>query len=348
VEGVAGVRVSRREGRPEENVLFDRDRIAELGLSTRDVARALQASVGGVEAARFRDAGDEFPITVRLRAEDRLTRQDLHNIPLRTPSGDVVPLSAVVRFERGRGPLAINRVDGQRVTYISASLESGVAAGDAIRRIQRTLGDLRLPSGSSILYGGEFEEQQQAKRDFGVAIVMALLLVYMLMAAQFERFVDPLVVMASVPVALIGVVPTLLLTGTTLNIQSVMGLVMLIGIVVNNAIVLVDAVNLLRREHHLAPAEAVVEAARLRLRPILMTTTTTVLGLLPLALGIGVGADIQAAFARVVIGGLVASTLVTLLLIPVAYITASGLTARMRAGSLWRTRRDREDERATA
>jgi len=348
VPGVAGVRVSRREGRPEENMVFDRERIAELGLSTREVARALQASVGGVEAARFRDRGDEFPITVRLRPEDRLTRQDLHNIPLRTPSGAVVPLTAVVDFERSRGPLAINRVDGQRVTYVSASLESGVAVGDAVERISRALDDLSLPAGSSILFRGEFEEQQEAQRDFTIAIVMALVLVYMLMAAQFERFVDPLVVMLSVPVALIGVVPTLLLTGTTLNIQSIMGLVMLIGIVVNNAIVLVDAVNLLRRERHMQPAEAVVEAGRLRLRPILMTTTTTVLGLLPLALGIGIGADIQAAFARVVIGGLVASTFVTLLLIPVAYITASGWTAKLRAGSLWRRRGTTEDERATA
>jgi hydrophobic/amphiphilic exporter-1 (mainly G- bacteria), HAE1 family len=348
VDGVADVRVSRREGRPEENVVFDRERIAELGLSTREVARALQASVGGVEAARFRERGDEFPIRVRLRPEDRLTREDLHNIPLRTPAGEVVPLSALVDFQRSRGPLAINRVDGQRVTYVSASLESGVAVGDAVQRIQAALADLRMPAGSSLLYTGEFEEQQEAQRDFTIAIVMALILVYMLMAAQFERFVDPLVVMLSVPVALIGVVPTMLLTGTTLNIQSIMGLVMLIGIVVNNAIVLVDAVNLLRREHHMPPAEAVVEAGRLRLRPILMTTTTTVLGLLPLALGIGVGADIQAAFARVVIGGLVASTLVTLLLIPVAYITASGWTARLRAGSLWKARPKPEEERATA
>lgn len=347
VEGVADVRVSRREGRPEENVIFDRERIAELGLSTRDVARALQASVGGVEAGRFRDRGDEFPITVRLRPEDRLTRQDLHNIPLRTPSGMVVPLASVVDFERSRGPLAINRVDGQRVTYVSASLESGVAVGDAVQRIQKALADLRIPAGSSLLFTGEFEEQQEAQRDFSIAILMAVVLVYMLMAAQFERFIDPLVVMLSVPVALIGVVPTLLLTGTTLNIQSIMGLVMLVGIVVNNAIVLVDAVNLLRREHHMAPADAVAEAGRLRLRPILMTTTTTVLGLLPLALGIGVGADIQAAFARVVIGGLVASTLVTLLLIPVAYITATSWTGRLRA-SLWRTRPEREEERASA
>lgn len=348
VEGVAGVRVSRREGRPEENMIFDRERIAELGLSTREVARALQASVGGLEAGRFRDRGDEFPITVRLRAEDRLTREDLHNISLRAPSGEIVSLASVVDWERSAGPLGISRVDGQRVTYVSASLENGVAVGDAVQRVQQALADFRLPSGSSLIFTGEFEEQQEAQRDFTVAILMALALIYMLMAAQFERFVDPLVVMLSVPVALIGVVPVLLLTGTTINIQSIMGLVMLIGIVVNNAIVLVDAINLLRREHHLAPAEAVIEAGRLRLRPILMTTTTTVLGLLPLALGIGVGADIQAAFARVVVGGLVASTLVTLVLIPVAYITATGWTARVRA-SFWKSRKpEPEEERATA
>jgi HAE1 family hydrophobic/amphiphilic exporter-1 len=137
--------------------------------------------------------------------------------------------------------------------------------------------------------------------------------------------------MLSVPVSLVGVVPALLLTGTTLNIQSVMGLVMLVGIVVNNAIVLVDAVNLLRRDHRMGAAEAVVEAGRLRLRPILMTTTTTVLGLLPMALGIGAGAEIQAPLARVVIGGLTVSTLVTLVLIPTAYVSTSGLLARARA-----------------
>ena len=149
---------------------------------------------------------------------------------------------------------------------------------------------------------------------------MALALVYMVMAGQFERFLDPLIVMFSVPVALVGVVPTLLLTGTTLNVQSIMGIVMLIGIVVNNAIVLVDYLNLKRREEGLPIREATIEASRLRLRPILMTTLTTVLGLLPLALGLGVGANLQAALARVVIGGLVASTLITLVLIPTVYL----------------------------
>src|SRR5690606_33147892 len=158
-----------------------------------------------------------------------------------------------------------------------------------------------------------------------LAILMAVALIYMVMAAQFERFIDPLIVMASVPVAIIGVVPTMLLTGTTLNLQSFMGLVMLVGIVVNNAIVLVDYINLLRREERMDVRSAVVEACRLRLRPIMMTTSTTVLGLLPLSFAIGTGAELQAALARVVIGGLTASTLVTLVLIPVVYLSVARL-----------------------
>jgi HAE1 family hydrophobic/amphiphilic exporter-1 len=246
----------------------------------------------------------------------------------------VIPLSALVERRRERGPVEIDRVDAQRVTYISATLEGGVALGDAVRQVRRDLEGVTIPEGFALLFGGQYEEQQAARRDFTIAVVMALALVYMLMAAQFERFLDPLIVMLSVPMALIGAVPTLLLTGTTVNIQSIMGLIMLIGIVVNNAIVLVDAINLLRRDYQMGAAEAVVEAGRLRLRPILMTTGTTVLGLLPLALGLGTGAEIQAPLARVVIGGLLASTLVTLVLIPVAYASTTGLVAQVRS-SRW-------------
>jgi HAE1 family hydrophobic/amphiphilic exporter-1 len=347
VPGVTDVRVSRREGQPEENLVFDRERLAELDLSVRQVGRAIQASVGGVEAGRFREGGDEFPIRVRLKPEDRLTGEDLQGIAVRTPGGALVPLSTLVERRRERGPLEIDRVDGQRVTYVSAGLETDVALGDAVERIRAELTDLTLPEGFSILFGGEYQEQLEAQRDFTIAIVMALILVYMLMAAQFERFLDPLVVMVAVPMALVGVVPTLLLTGTTLNIQSVMGMIMLIGIVVNNAIVLVDAINLLRRDYHMGAADAVIEAGRLRLRPILMTTLTTVLGLLPLAIGLGAGGEIQAALARVVIGGLIAATLVTLVLIPVTYTTVTGWAARLRAGRWTKTSAEApEEERA--
>jgi HAE1 family hydrophobic/amphiphilic exporter-1 len=222
-------------------------------------------------------------------------------------------------------------VDGQRVTYINANLKSGAALGDVVEKLQNELRDLQLPIGFSILFSGEYKEQQQAQKDFILSVVMAVILIYMVMAAQFERFLDPLIVMASVPLAFVGVVPTLLLTGTSLNMQSLMGIVMLIGIVVNNAIVLVDYINLMRREQHLDIRDAVVQSGRRRLRPILMTTGTTVLGMLPLAFGTGAGGEIQAALARSVIGGLTVSTLITLVLIPVVYISTHNLIARRKA-----------------
>lgn len=323
VDGVTDVRVGGEDddGPPEQRIRLDRERIASLGLSVQDVARAVQLSVGGGRAGQFRDGGDEFPITVRLRPEDRLTTLDLENISIRTPDGVTIPISSVTTQERGRGVSGIRRVNGQRVTYIYGDLEAGMPLGDAVTAIRTELASLPLPDDFSIIFGGEYEEQQRAQRDFMMAIFLALALIYMVMAGQFERFIDPLIVMFSVPLALVGVVPMLWLTGTTFNIQSLMGLIMLIGIVVNNAIVLVDYINLMRRERGLEIADAVVEAGRLRLRPILMTTVTTILGLIPLAIGIGAGAEIQAALARTVIGGLAASTLITLLLIPVVYVS---------------------------
>ena len=322
---VRGVRSDREEGRPEQNIIFDREKIAQLGLTAREVAQAVQANVGGTRAGVFRDGGDEYPITVRLQEQDRMSTLDLENISVRSASGDIVPISTVINQEASRGPVSINRINGQRVTYITANLESGVPLGQAVQRIQAELSDLTLPPGFSIVYGGEYEEQQRAQTDFIISILMALALIYMVMAAQFERFLDPLIVMFAVPVAVIGIIPTMLLTNTTFNMQSIMGVIMLVGIVVNNAIVLVDYINLMRREKNLSVIEAVVESGRLRLRPILMTTLTTVLGLLPLSFGWGAGGEIQASLARVVIGGLTASTLITLVLIPVVYITANGI-----------------------
>ncbi|MDZ7758227.1 efflux RND transporter permease subunit [Rhodohalobacter sp.] len=322
---VRDVRSDREDRRPEQNIVFDRERISALGLTGREVAQAIQANVGGVRAGVYREGGDEFDITVRLQESDRMSTLDLSNISVRTASGEIIPVSTVIDQEAGEGPESINRINGQRVTYITANLEAGIPLGNAVEKIQASLSDLQLPMGFSIVYGGEYEEQQKAQTDFIISILMALVLIYMVMAAQFERFLDPLIVMFSVPVAVVGVVPTLLLTGTTLNMQSIMGVIMLIGIVVNNAIVLVDYINLMRRDRKMNVFEAVVESGKLRLRPILMTTLTTVLGLLPLSFGLGAGGEIQAALARVVIGGLTASTLITLVLIPVVYITANDI-----------------------
>ncbi|HEX6997270.1 MAG TPA: efflux RND transporter permease subunit [Gammaproteobacteria bacterium] len=337
IPGIEDVDASNRERRPEQRIVFDRRRIAELGIGVQDIATAIQTSIGGRRAGVFRVGGEEIDITVRLRPEDRFSVLDLDNITVRTAEG-ILPVSALIEQESGRGPVDVYRIDGQRVSFITANLESGVALGEAVGRIQRALADLPLPDGFSLSFGGEYEEQQRAQRDFLLAIITAFALIYMVMAAQFERFIDPLIVMVSVPVAIVGVVPAMLLTGTTFNLQSFMGLIMLVGIVVNNAIVLVDYINLLRREKGMPVRAAVVEAGRLRLRPILMTTGTTVLGLLPLAFAIGAGAELQAALARVVIGGLMASTLITLVLIPVIYVTVAERFERRAARAAARAR----------
>lgn len=321
VPEVEDVRISRREGRPEQNLIVDREKIADLGLSVSKVAEVIQTNIGGSRAGVFREGGDEFPITVRLQRKDRLSTLDLKNISIPVGDGQVLPVSAVVRTERRRSPTEIDRINSQRVVYISANLISGAALGDVVGKLQEELRDYPLPENFTLTFSGEYEEQQKAQKDFMLSIAMAVVLIYMVMAAQFERFLDPLIVMVSVPLALIGVVPTLLITGTSLNIQSLMGIVMLIGIVVNNAIVLIDYINLMRRERKLDIESAVIRSGELRLRPILMTTFTTVLGMLPLAFGTGTGGEIQAALARSVIGGLLVSTLITLVLIPAAYIS---------------------------
>lgn len=321
VPEIEDVRVSRREGRPEQNLIIDREKIAELGLTVSDVAEVIQTNIGGSRAGVYREGGDEFPITVRLQAKDRLSTLDLKNISLRTDNGSIIPVSAVVKTENRRSATEIDRINSQRVTYITANLISGAALGDVVEKLQDRLGNIYLPEGFTLVFSGEYEEQQKAQTDFTLSILMALILIYMVMAAQFERFLDPLIVMLSVPLAVIGVVPVLLITGTSLNIQSLMGVVMLIGIVVNNAIVLVDYINLMRREQNLSIKDAVLQSGKLRLRPILMTTFTTVLGMLPLSFGTGSGGEIQASLARAVIGGLSVSTLITLVLIPTAYIT---------------------------
>jgi len=331
VREIADVRVSRREGRPEQNLIVDREKIADLSLSVSQVASVIQTNVGGSRAGVYREGGEEFPIIVRLQPRDRLSTQDLSNVSVRTGGGEIIPVSSVVNTERRRSPTQIERVDGQRVTYITANLESGAALGDVVGKLRDKIREYPLPRGFSIVFSGEYEEQQEAQRDFLLSILMAITLIYMVMAAQFERFLDPLIVMVAVPLAFIGVVPVLLITGTSLNMQSLMGIIMLIGIVVNNAIVLVDYINLLRREQNLDIGEAVLRSGQLRLRPILMTASTTVLGMLPLAFGTGAGGEIQAALARAVIGGLTVSTTITLILIPVTYLTVHEFLRRRRA-----------------
>lgn len=333
VEGVTDARASRQPGGREVQLSVDRDRAADAGLTTRAVAELIGTLVQGSQAARYRESGDEFAVRVRLAREDLQSTEGVLNTPVALPDGRSVPLRSLVRVSDGTTPLDIDRYNQERIVTVGGGLEEGADLGEVNSAVRAALREIDVPYGYSVIVAGESAEQNSAFTSLGLGIVLALMLVFMVMAGQFESFVHPFVILLSVPFAGIGVVAVLVGTGTTLNLNSLMGCIVLVGVVVNNAIVLVDSINQLRRSEGVALREAVVEASRRRLRPILMTTATTVLALLPVAIGGGTGGENQVPLARVVVGGLLASTLVTLALVPVLYYRVERLRARWFGGA---------------
>jgi len=318
VPGIADVRSNRVEGLEERTITIDTQRAADVGLSRAEVARTLETYVLGRVATRLRDAGDEYDIRVMLREQDREHTAQLGQLPILTPTG-VVPLSAVAEIGVRHGPGSIEREGQERVLTIAGGLADRPLS-DVVADLEEALAKIELPAGFSIQLAGETREQESTFAGLQIGIILAILLVFAVMAVQFESLRDPLIVMTSVPFGFVGVVLTLVVTGTTFSLNAFLGSIVLVGIAVNNAIVLVDAANLLRREHGFDTIAAVVEAGRRRLRPILMTTSTTLLGVLPIALAIGEGSEIQAPLARVVLGGLLVSTVITLVLLPTLYV----------------------------
>jgi HAE1 family hydrophobic/amphiphilic exporter-1 len=317
VPGITDVDTSLEAGIPQQEIRINRDKVADLGLSVRDVTQMLQTAVAGSRAGEYRTGGNAYRILVQLKDAEQRSLDEILDLTLTTASGEKVTLRNVVATEASRGPILIDRKDQQRRATVSANF-AGRDLGAVAADVQAILDRIPRPVGYDLSVAGKFEEQQKAFRELVVSLVLALALVYMVLACQYESFRDPLIVMFSVPLAAIGVLVTLFATQTTLNVQSYIGCIMLGGIVVNNAILLVDQAGRLIREG-MPTREALVEAGRRRLRPILMTTLTTILGLLPLALGIGEGSEAQAPLARTVVGGLAASTLITLVLIPAVY-----------------------------
>ena len=318
VDGVTDTRISRESGSPEELVFIDRQKAADMKLSVSDIANAMQTILTGTRASYFREAGDEYGILVRLRQAREMDIARILDLTLTNADGVPVVLRNVVRTGPRLGPVRVERKDQQRILTVSANI-SGRDMGSILSDIREGLRTVPVPEGFSILFGGDYEEQQEAFRELLLSCALALVLVYMVMACQYESLRDPFVVMFSVPLAVIGVILMLFYTRTTFNVQTYIGCIMLGGIVVNNAILLVDHTNLLRRRDGMPIREAIEEAGRRRLRPILMTALTTILGLVPLALGLGEGGEAQAPMARAVIGGLLSSTLITLVFVPVVY-----------------------------
>jgi HAE1 family hydrophobic/amphiphilic exporter-1 len=318
VEGVTDARISRESGSPEELVLIDRQKSADMNLTVSKIANTLQTILSGTTAGYYRQAGDEFTILVKLKDAEKSNLNDILDLTLNNANNQPVVLKNVVGIGPRSGPVVIERKDQERIVTVSADI-SGRDMGSILSDIRERLHTVPVPQEFAITFGGDYEEQQKSFRELSFSCVLALILVYMVMACQYESLRDPFVVMFSVPLAAIGVILMLFFTGTTFNIQSFIGSIMLGGIVVNNAILLVDHTNLLRRKASMPLREAIEEAGRRRLRPILMTAATTVIGLLPLALGLGEGGEAQAPMARVVIGGLLSSTFITLVFVPVVY-----------------------------
>jgi HAE1 family hydrophobic/amphiphilic exporter-1 len=334
--GIANPRITREEGRPELAIRIDRPKAALLGLSVSGVANTIRTNVGGTQAAYYRERGKEYPIVVRLREEDRDRIESIDDVLISTPSGQVLPAKNLLAVATQTGPTQIDRKNQERINRVNAELNADTALSDAVRNVKQSLAGVadRLPEGFSVGLGAEVEAQATAFRQLQVLLVLAVLLVYAVMASQYESLRDPFIVMFAVPVASIGVVASLMVTATSFSLQAYIGVIMLAGIVVSNAILLVDYTNILRRRDGKPLREAVELAGRTRLRPILMTSLTTILGLLPMALALGEGAELQAPLARVVIGGLAASTLVTLVLVPSVYtIFEEGLTGLRRGGA---------------
>jgi hydrophobic/amphiphilic exporter-1 (mainly G- bacteria), HAE1 family len=317
VPGITDVQSSLEAGIPQQEIRVNREKVADLGLSVRDVTQLLQTAVAGSKAGEYRTGGNSYRILVQLKDAEKRSLDEILNLTLTTESGEKVALRNVVSSELSRGPILIDRKDQQRMVTVQANI-AGRDLGSVALDVQSLLDQIPRPVGYDLAVAGNFEEQQKAFRELVISLVLALVLVYMVLACQYESFLDPLIVMFSVPLAAVGVLVALFITKTTLNVQSYIGCIMLGGIVVNNAILLVDQAGRLVQDG-MRTRDALIEAGRRRLRPILMTTLTTILGLMPLALGIGEGSDAQAPLARAVVGGLTGSTLITLVLIPAVY-----------------------------
>jgi hydrophobe/amphiphile efflux-1 (HAE1) family protein len=337
------LQLSREENYPELDVDVDRQKAGLLGLSEQQVAQnVLTALVGNTQFSPipFTDArtGNVYFVNIKLDEPFRSKIQDLHEIFMRTPSGAMVSLDTVATIKRSSGPVLINRKYLQRVIDVTANVAPGKDLGTASATASRVLAELTPPEGVSVRLGGQSDEQKRVFSGLTFAAVMAIALVYMVLASQFKSLLDPLVIMFSVPLGISGVFVMLWATNTTLSVNSFMGIIMMVGIVVSNGVLLVDFANVLRGRGK-SLEEATIEACRTRLRPILMTTIATIVGLIPMALGIGEGSETNLPLARAVIGGLAVSTFFTLFLVPSLY-TALDRFAKRKPG------RDEDEDEA--
>jgi HAE1 family hydrophobic/amphiphilic exporter-1 len=317
LDGVRDVHSSLVPGYPEIRVRYDRDALERYGLTTSVVANALRDKVQGTSASRLSQGDQSVDLVVQLAPQDRSTLDDLQRINVNPQLDPPIPLSSVAVLEHAEGPSEIRRIGQRRGAVVSANLD-GLDLASTSTTLQYKLAGIDLPNNYAFDLAGQTQEMDRSLRSLAMALLLAVFLVYVIMASTFESLVHPFVILFSVPLAAVGVIPALMVTGSAMSVVVFIGLIVLAGMVVNNAIVLVDRINQLRAEG-MDRRDAIVEAGRARLRPILITTFTTALGLLPLSLGLGAGSEIQQPLALTVIAGLLSSTLLTLVVVPVVY-----------------------------
>jgi HAE1 family hydrophobic/amphiphilic exporter-1 len=318
ITGAVDVSVSRELRRPELKIEINREKAASLGLSMNIIANSLNTYIQGSTATKYREKGETYDIYVRLMEASRQKIEDIENLSLLSPSTkSMVRLSNIARIREAVGPLAVERQNRERIVKVECNTYKR-SSGKVVEDIKNKLGSIVLPADVMVNIGGEAEEQKKAFRDLALLLMLGITLVYMIMAAQFESLLDPFIIMFSIPFTFIGVVLGFLFTGTTLNIVSYLGAIMLVGIVVNNAIVLISYIIILRARGE-SMYDAVTNAGRDRLRPVLMTTITTLVGLFPLAISTGVGSETWRPLGITMFGGLAVSTLITMLFVPTLY-----------------------------
>ena len=321
------VKLSRENLEPEFNVSFDRQKLAYYGINSATAAQFIRNRIYGYECAKYREDGDEYNIVVRYAEEFRKNIEDVENIVLYTATGQAIKLKDVATITEEQASPEIERENRQRIVTVEGSVGAGVALGDAVAEVNAMLADYEVPTGLSLELGGSIEDQGEAFSDIGLLLILIIVLVYIVMATQFESLLYPFIIMFTIPFAMSGVFIALWLTSTPLSLIALIGAIMLVGIVTKNGIVMVDYMNLLV-ERGSTISDAVINGGKSRLRPVLMTSLTTVLGMLPMALGIGEGSETWQPMGIAVVGGLLMSTIITLFIVPSLYAMLEGSKER--------------------
>jgi CzcA family heavy metal efflux pump len=317
IEGVEDVQISRKEEKPEVKVIIDREKASGLGLNASTIGKQVETFFAGSTATRYREGGDEYDVEVRLQLKDRDRIEDLRDVPISMPGGGQVSLANIAEIQQGLGPTKIERKDQARYITVSAEI-SGRDLGSVAKDVRKVLDKIPAPPGFGYKFAGAEKEKKEAFTLLVTAVGLGMVLVYMVMASQFESFRDPFIIFLSIPFGIVGVIIALALASQAMSVVSFLALIMLVGIVVNDGIVLISYLNILRRRG-LDVYSAIIEGGRSRLRPVVCTSCTTMLALTPLALSRGEGSEIWVPFAVTIIGGLFVGTVITLILMPTLY-----------------------------